>query len=548
MSTELSYEKFKNEYLEGEVKNLGVEAIIAILQDYLISCGIDKELVEVTVSYVNEYCDGSFTLETEEHLLVLKSESSLSSVLSKSDAADVYAGCVTFYSFASNFYNLCSSLKALENSDGTLSNTDALESVLNNFLCGTSDLIALVPGGFVYSIAFSQIDTLVADVIDKSEKHKKQIDETGFFSDYLLHNDAAWLNWYGGDWVNGPSLMQIEELLQNEVVANDERVSVLDDYITWRYQYEFEEELRSNSLNPEKFYTEFYNSVNNYEENINKSFAGDYSDSMNFMDYWCQCWLEGASEIKDSWNKFWNGVAEKVSSAYDSVMGAFQNLWDMFMTMMGNYLYNNSITAYAEEYDDYTAVVMTLANSKVSLSDAWKMFVDFVDGNDYVYNLLETKDFDLFVGTNGDDELVGTTSNELILTGNGDDIVYCGDGDDIVSGAQGNDTVYGADGNDSIYGEEGNDTLYGDAGNDKLFGGDGNDELHGGDDNDELFGDEGNDTLYGDSGDDHLEGGNGNNHMYGGIGDDVFVGGEDTDYMYMPSVLDVPHPVRRNSG
>ena len=283
MSTELSYEKLKNEYLEGEVKNLGVEAIIAILQDYLISCGIDKELVEVTVSYVNEYCDGSFTLETEEHLLVLKSESSLSSVLSKSDAADVYAGCVTFYSFASNFYNLCSSLKALENSDGTLSNTDALESVLNNFLCGTSDLVSLIPGGFVYSVAFSQISGLVGDVIDKGKRYNEQFEIVEFYFEYELYFDDAWTNWYGGDWDNGPTLTEVNELLQNNDLSEKD-LNQLEPYIVWRYQFEFEESLRENNLKPEDFYAGLGNSIQNYEDSVNESFAGDYSDSMNFMD------------------------------------------------------------------------------------------------------------------------------------------------------------------------------------------------------------------------------------------------------------------------
>lgn len=167
MSTEISYENFRNEYLEGEIRDLGIETIIALLQDYLISCGVDQELVKVTVSYVNEYGDGSFTLETIEHFLWLRTESSLSSVLSKYDATDVYTACATIYSFANDLYDLCTSLKSLENSDGTLSMTEALESVLDNFLGGTADLIALVPGGFVYSIVFSQMSSLVTDVIDK---------------------------------------------------------------------------------------------------------------------------------------------------------------------------------------------------------------------------------------------------------------------------------------------------------------------------------------------------------------------------------------------
>ncbi len=138
----------------------------------------------------------------------------------------------------------------------------------------------------------------------------------------------------------------------------------------------------------------------------------------------------------------------------------------------------------------------------------------------------------LILGLNGDDQIEGSSYDDIIFGCEGNDIIYGGKGDDILFGNSGDDKLFGEDGDDIIYGDEGNDVLYGNAGNDKLFGGEGDDRLFGGLGNDELYGEDGDDVLYGEDGDDYLDGGNGNNKLYGGFGNDVLVGGEDIDYMY----------------
>ena len=79
-------------------------------------------------------------------------------------------------------------------------------------------------------------------------------------------------------------------------------------------------------------------------------------------------------------------------------------------------------------------------------------------------------DYNMIVGTSGDDSLRGTSTNDLIF-GLG--------GNDIVSGASGNDCIFGGDGNDIIYGNEGDDTIYGAGGNDILKGQSGRDVVYG---------------------------------------------------------------------
>ena len=88
--------------------------------------------------------------------------------------------------------------------------------------------------------------------------------------------------------------------------------------------------------------------------------------------------------------------------------------------------------------------------------------------------------FNVFNGTEGDDNpLMGTSIK---------DIIFANGGDDTVDGLGGNDEIYGGSGDDMLTGGEGDDVVFGDGGNDEIVAGHGggNDSYHGGDDADTI--------------------------------------------------------------
>ncbi|MGB0506246.1 MAG: Ig-like domain-containing protein [Pikeienuella sp.] len=167
--------------------------------------------------------------------------------------------------------------------------------------------------------------------------------------------------------------------------------------------------------------------------------------------------------------------------------------------------------------------------------------------------------WNVIVGTNGDDEITSMTGNNIIYSGYGDDtittgdgndyiyswggdntissgggrdVIYTGWGDDVIDAGAGNDFVWAGGGNDIVLGGAGNDYLLGGSGNDSLSGGDGCDYVIGGRGNDVLEGNAGNDYLNGGSGNDKLIGGDGSDFLVGGWGNDILVGGAGVDVMY----------------
>ena len=93
---------------------------------------------------------------------------------------------------------------------------------------------------------------------------------------------------------------------------------------------------------------------------------------------------------------------------------------------------------------------------------------------------LSYSDYNVIVGTEGNDILLGT---------DGDDLIFGLDGDDVISGSEGNDCIYGGSGSDILSGNSGDDTIRGNSGDDIIKG------------------NAGYDTLYSDSGFDILDGG-----------------------------------------
>lgn len=88
-----------------------------------------------------------------------------------------------------------------------------------------------------------------------------------------------------------------------------------------------------------------------------------------------------------------------------------------------------------------------------------------------------TKDWNLIVGTSGNNNLTGTVNSDAIF------------------GLNGSDTLNGAVGDDRLYGGAGNDTLNGGADNDYLDGGSGTNSLRGGSGNDLYMVTSTNDTV-----------------------------------------------------
>lgn len=154
----------------------------------------------------------------------------------------------------------------------------------------------------------------------------------------------------------------------------------------------------------------------------------------------------------------------------------------------------------------------------------------------------ELDDYNLVLGTDGNDTITPTAADPALRTTNGPDLVFGFGGNDYIQGGNQGDCLVGGDGDDEIGGdrndENGEDYLIGGAGNDRLDGGNGRDLQYGGAGHDRLDGTNGNDMLYGQAGDDWLLGWNGTDLLDGGDGHDNCVGGLAPD-AYAPGTCEV---------
>lgn len=89
--------------------------------------------------------------------------------------------------------------------------------------------------------------------------------------------------------------------------------------------------------------------------------------------------------------------------------------------------------------------------------------------------------------------------------------------------------VLGTEGNDVLSGTDGADLMFGLGGNDVISGNDGNDCIYGGEGNDVISGNSGDDTIRGNSGDDIIKGNAGSDTIYSNSGSDIIDGGSDSD-------------------
>lgn len=79
-------------------------------------------------------------------------------------------------------------------------------------------------------------------------------------------------------------------------------------------------------------------------------------------------------------------------------------------------------------------------------------------------------DFEIIVGSPGDDTITGTAAADNLDGHWGADTIRGGPGNDRIDGNSDNDLLFGQDGDDEIYGGSGNDEVTGDGGVDSLFG------------------------------------------------------------------------------
>jgi uncharacterized repeat protein (TIGR01451 family) len=126
--------------------------------------------------------------------------------------------------------------------------------------------------------------------------------------------------------------------------------------------------------------------------------------------------------------------------------------------------------------------------------------------------------YNLMVGTAGDDVLTGGNGRNLILGLAGDDIITGGNEADCLIGGSGHDIIYGLNGNDFIAGNHGDDELYGGDGNDVISGGAGDDTIQSNNGNDRIEGKDGDDNITGGLGSDTIDGGNGTDSCAGNAG------------------------------
>jgi Ca2+-binding RTX toxin-like protein len=77
--------------------------------------------------------------------------------------------------------------------------------------------------------------------------------------------------------------------------------------------------------------------------------------------------------------------------------------------------------------------------------------------------------FNIIVGSIGNDTLIGTSGNDVLVGSSGND---------FMGGLGGVDTIFGEGGIDSLYGDDGNDELYGGLQADVINGGNGTDNAH----------------------------------------------------------------------
>lgn len=212
---------FLNNYLKEPLENCAKEEIMDALQEYLIDRGYGKEKTIATIEFVTNGgrgVDFSNFLDVEE-------DSEFAKKLSNLDVAKIYSYYAAITTFAPDIYSLYDNLNGIEecrNENGTYNNEgkERLEDALYDFLSISANLIDVVPGGFIYSTIFNELPNYISHSIDLGKKHNQQIYATSFILDNNL-DGTSFDKWYEGDWQNGPTLIELERIYNNNNINTD---------------------------------------------------------------------------------------------------------------------------------------------------------------------------------------------------------------------------------------------------------------------------------------------------------------------------------------
>ncbi len=250
MTQTVEINEFIEKYLSDPAIDYTKEQIIDSFQEYLVDKGYGIDHFNATVEYVT---DGGKGVDFRDFLQT-EGDSKFAAKLASMDVAKTYSYLATITSFAVPTVSLFDDLADFENylnDDGTLSKDakDILEQSLNNYLKITGEAMNFIPGGFLYSTILSELPDGISYAIKAGTNYNDNVEASTFLSSNLL-TSSKWENWKNGDWENGPSLEELEDVYNKVYEGTD----ILDEYLEWKIQYEFEKELKDAGIDVEEYY------------------------------------------------------------------------------------------------------------------------------------------------------------------------------------------------------------------------------------------------------------------------------------------------------
>ena len=245
--------EFIEEYLVDPTIDYTKEQIMDSLQEYLVTkgCGIDQ--FEATVEYVT---DGGKGVDFKGFLQI-EGNSNFATKLANMDVAKTYSYLATISGFAEpvgELYDNLSKLENYKNEDGsyTYEGNQLLEDSLYAFIEAVGEGANLIPGGFGFSTLANEIIPIIGDGIDtiNLKIDANEFTKFGQYNDhYYRKYPSIQNNLMIGDWENGPSLEELEDIYNN---CTD--TDVFDEYLAWRIQYEFEKKLKEQDIDVKEYY------------------------------------------------------------------------------------------------------------------------------------------------------------------------------------------------------------------------------------------------------------------------------------------------------
>lgn len=281
MSEVKTVEEFVNEYLEKPLESYGKKQISQCVQDFLVQKGYGKTQVQATVEYVTHTGYGA----NLEQFVIKEGNSKFAAKLASINVAKTYSYYAQISSIAKpveSLYENLSKLESCKTEEGnyTKAGQELLETSLYSFLDISGKLVNYTPGGFLYTKTISEMVPIIKNGVAVIKSETNEIAFNSFMSeniDYCIKSVNALAN---GDWENGPTLEELEEIYNN-----CSGTEIFDEYLEWRIQYEFEQELIKNGVDIEDYYEMMaeLNAEPPFWEKA-RDFIGDLIEEVN--DYW----------------------------------------------------------------------------------------------------------------------------------------------------------------------------------------------------------------------------------------------------------------------